>query len=286
LLINPRRSSNSCICVVVWLLWAGAAFVAANVAVAAGTAPPPKYKHILVVMMENHSFDQIVTGGKVPYLRTLAHEGAVFTKSYGVAHPSQPNYLALFSGSTQGINSDFNYDFDKPNLATELNATGKRFVGYIEAGSPRKHNPWESFADARGVEQPLTAFPRNFASLPAVGFVIPNLSNDMHDGPVKRADAWLQQHLGAYATWAKSHKSLLVVTFDEDDSHSDNHIFTLFYGAGIKPGQYRERIDHYRVLRTIELIEGLPPLGTSAVRAPISGIWSALRGTATLTSRG
>lgn len=272
---STRRISNPCIGAAIWLLRAGAAILATSIAVASAAAPLPKYDHILVVMMENHSFDQIFNGGKALYLRSLAKESAVFTNSYAVAHPSQPNYLALFSGSTQGVKNDLNYDFDKPNLSTELNAAGKRFVGYIEAGSPRKHNPWESFANAKGVEQPLTAFPGNFALLPAVGFVIPNLSNDMHDGPVEQADAWLQQHLGDYATWAKSHRSFLIITFDEDDNHAGNQIFTLFGGAGIVPGQYAERIDHYSVLRTIEDIEGMPPLGTSAARAAISGIWGA-----------
>jgi acid phosphatase len=224
-------------------------------------------------MMENHSFDQIFAGGNAPYLRSLAKDGAVFTKSYGVAHPSQPNYFALFSGSTQGVMDDNSHDLGGPNLATELAAVGKRFVGYVEAGSPRKHNPWESFVDAKAVEQPFTAFPTDFTSLPAVGFVIPNLSNDMHDGPVERADAWLRQHLDSYANWAKSNNSLLIVTFDEDDSHSGNRIFTLFYGAGVKPGQYGTKIDHYDVLRTVEDIEGLAPLGVSAQRAAIAGIW-------------
>jgi hypothetical protein len=264
---HPRTSAAP------WLSRVGAALLATNIAAAAADTSAPKYDHILIVMMENHSFDQIFAGGEAPYLRSLAKEGAVFTQSYGVAHPSQPNYFALFSGSTQGVKDDEVHNFDKPNLATELAAAGKLFVGYIEEGSPRKHNPWKSFADANRFEQSLTAFPNDFASLPAVSFVIPNLSNDMHNGPIRRADAWLQEHLGGYATWAKSNNSLLIVTFDEDDDHASNRIFTLFYGDCIKPGQYAEKIDHYSVLRTIEEVEGLVPLGVSAQRAAISSVW-------------
>jgi acid phosphatase len=274
--MSAKRTLHLATAAAGWLSRVAVAILATNVAAMTALAHSPKYNHILIVMMENHSFDQIFSGGDAPYLRSLAKDGAVFTKSYAVAHPSQPNYFALFSGSTQGVKDDNRHDLEGPNLATELAAAGKRFVGYVEAGSPRKHNPWESFADAKAVEQPFTVFPTDFALLPAVGFVIPNLSNDMHDGPVKRADAWLRQHLDSYANWAKSNNSLLIVTFDEDDSHSGNRIFTLFYGAGVKPGQYGTKIDHYNVLRTVEDIEGLAPLGVTAQRAVIAGIWRAL----------
>src|SRR5262249_42292994 len=154
---------------------------------------------------------------------------------------SQPNYLALFSGSTHGVRDDGLHDIDAPNLAARLCAVGKTFVGYVEAGSPRKHNPWESFADAKRTEKSLAAFPGDYASLPAVSFVIPNLRNDMHDGTIGQADAWLKAHLGNYANWSLKHNSLLIITFDEDDYGIENRIFTVLYGASIKPGRYGER---------------------------------------------
>src|SRR5256885_1492472 len=92
----------------------------------------PAYDHVIVVILENHSFNQIFQGSTAPYLRRLAKGGAVFTRSYGVAHPSQPNYLALFSGATQGVRDDGTHDFDKPNLMSRLRAAGRSFAGYIE----------------------------------------------------------------------------------------------------------------------------------------------------------
>ncbi|MDW6024221.1 alkaline phosphatase family protein [Mesorhizobium sp. BAC0120] len=237
---------------------------------------PPKYDHVVVVVMENHSFEQIAQPGAAPYLQELARSGALFDNSHGIAHPSQPNYLALFSGSTHGVRDDGFHEIAAPNLADRLHAAGKAFLGYAEAGSPRKHNPWEAFADAREAGKPLTEFPRDYARLPAVSFVIPNLANDMHDGTIARADAWLKAHLGGYANWSRSHNSLLIVTFDEDDDLIGNHIFTALYGAGIKPGRYAERIDHYTLLRTIEDIEGTAPLGTTVVRKAIGSAWSAV----------
>lgn len=111
---------------------------------------PPKYDHVVIVVLENHSFEQIAQPGVAPYLQILARNGALFENSHGVAHPSQPNYLALFSGSTHGIRDDGFHEIAASNLADRLHAVGKAFLGFAEAGSPRKHNPWESFVDGKG----------------------------------------------------------------------------------------------------------------------------------------
>jgi acid phosphatase len=235
--------------------------------------PMPSPDHIVVAVMENHSFSQIVGGARAPFISALAAHGATFTRSFAVAHPSQPNYFALFSGSTQGVGDDGAHIVYAPTLAGQLLAAGKDFIGYVQAGSPRKHNPWESFVQARDVERNLSTFPADFARLPAVSFVIPNLQDDMHDGSVEQGDAWLQEHLGAYADWCARSGDLLIVTFDEDDGEERNQIPTVFFGRDVTPGQYDERIDHYSVLRTIEALEGLPPLGRAADRPPITDVW-------------
>jgi hypothetical protein len=102
----------------------------------------PLIDHVVVVVLENHSFDQIVDPHRAPFIHHLATDGALFVNAFAVSHPSQPNYFALFSGSSQGISDNEHHTFDKPTLADALNAAGKSFVGYVETGSPRKHNPW------------------------------------------------------------------------------------------------------------------------------------------------
>jgi hypothetical protein len=223
--------------------------------------------------MENHSYVQIIDSGQAPFITSLASRGANFINAFGVTHPSQPNYLALFSGSTQGVADDHVHDLNAATLAGTLHAAGKSFIGFIDSGSPRKHNPWESFPDSQGVGRDLETFPADFSALPTVSFVIPNLAHDMHDGSVADGDTWLRQHLGAYAAWCEGANSLLIVTFDEDDNHAGNRIPTVFVGGPVEPGRYDERIDHYRVLRTIEAMYGLPPLGFSIETAPIDDIW-------------
>src|SRR5437588_409899 len=160
----------------------------------ASTLPLPT--HIVVVVEENHGYSQIIGSSQAPYINTLATQGALFTNSFAITHPSQPNYLALFSGSTQGVTNDTcPHTFYTQSLESELIAAGKSFVGYSEglpsAGSKtcasgkyvRKHAPWTDFTkDLARDNQPMTSFPTNFATLPKVAWVIPNLDDDMHDG--------------------------------------------------------------------------------------------------------
>jgi hypothetical protein len=247
----------------------------------------PRPAHVVVVVLENHAVDSIIGSGQAPYLNLLATSGASFTQSYAITHPSQPNYLALFSGSTQGVDGDScPLTFSGPNLATALTAAGFTFTGYSEGlpsagytgcsagGYARKHNPWVDFTNvAASVNQPFTSFPHDYATLPAVAFVIPDLEHDMHDGTIAEADSWLRTNLGGFAAWAATHDSLLVVTFDEDDFSPENHIATIVVGAHVRAGQYPERIDHYRLLRTITALYGATPPGAAADSTLITSIW-------------
>jgi len=253
-----------------------------------GSGSIPRPRHIVVVIMENHSYADVIGSAEAPYLNTLARTGALFTASYGVTHPSEPNYLALFSGSTHGVTSDqCPTSLHAPNLAADLISAGLSFGGYSEGlpaagsqvceqgGYARKHAPWTDFAGLpRAVNRPFAAFAAvGFTRLPTVSFVIPDLCHDMHDCSVGTGDAWLRAHLSAYAAWARTHDSLLIVTFDEDDGSNANHIATIVVGQQVRPGRYRTPIDHYNVLRTIEQAYGLPFRGRARSHYPITSIW-------------
>jgi hypothetical protein len=243
-------------------------------------------KHVVIVVEENHSFDEVLNPGQAPFIAALATKSAVLTRSFGITHPSQPNYLALFSGSTQGVTDDScPRSFASANLGRSLLDAGLSFAGYSDGlpspgfqgcssgGYARKHNPWVDFTNLPAdVNRPMTAFPTNFELLPTVSFVIPAEPNDMHSGSVAVGDQWLNSHLGTYATWASAHDSLLILTTDEDDYSSSNRILTLVYGAHVRPGQYDQRVDHYALLRTIEDLFALTPLGHSATATAIGGI--------------
>ena len=106
----------------------------------------PEPAHTVVVVMENHSYADIIGNPAAPFINELAGRGALFTRSSAITHPSEPNYLALFSGSTQGVTDDGCPNrFTAPNLAADLIRVGKSFAGYAEdlpgPGSPAKPAP-------------------------------------------------------------------------------------------------------------------------------------------------
>ena len=258
------------------------------VASAAPVIPTPA--HIVVLVEENKPNGEIIGNKSAPYLNALANNGALMTQSYAETHPSEPNYLALFSGNTFGLTTDacpVNAGA-APNLASELLAAGYSFGGFAEdlpaVGSTacsagkyaRKHAPWVNFTNVPAANSvPFSAFNArsDYASLPTVSFVIPNLDNDMHDGSVAQADAWLSSNISHYANWAVANNSLLIVTFDEDDGGANNQIPTVIYGAHVKPGSYGQPMSHYNVLSTIEEMYGLPKTGLAANAPAITDIW-------------
>ena len=244
----------------------------------------------LVAVFENHSYNEVLGGTAAPYLSSLAANGAKFTQSFAIEHPSEPNYLDLFSGSNQGVTDDScPHTFSTDNQAAELIAHGYTFGGFSEtmpsagytgctygtSGYARKHNPWVNFTNVPAADNlPFTSFPTsNFASLPTVSWVVPNLCNDMHDCSIATGDTWAKNNLDAYAQWAKANNSLLIVTFDEDDSSASNQIPTFFYGANVKTGSYSEHINHFNVLRTMEDAYSTGYAGASATATPITDVW-------------
>lgn len=248
----------------------------------------PAVAHTVVVVMENHSYSDVIGRPQAPYINQLAGEGALFTNSRAVSHPSEPNYLALFSGSTQGLTSDSCPEtFGAPNLASELIAAHRTFVGYVESlpargGSvcssgeyARKHVPWADFSNVPlSATKSFTSFPAgNYGQLPTVSFVIPNLCDDMHDCSVATGDSWLKRNLGGYATWAKQNDSLLILTWDENDGSAGNQIPTIFVGQKVRTGTFAMPITDYSVLRTIDGLYGLRPDAHASTATVISSVW-------------
>ena len=268
-------------------LWTGLG--GSSEAQAATGVPTPD--HVIVVVFENHAYSQVIGSSSAPYINSLKTGGANLSQSFGETHPSQPNYYALFSGSTQGITDDscVTPGFSSaPNLASELIAAGKTWASYNESlpsqGSTtcssgkyaRKHNPWIGFSNVpTSSAKTFAQFPTDYTTLPQVSFVVPNLCSDMHDCSVSTGDTWLKNNLGAYATWAKTHNSLLVVTFDEDNRLSGNRIPTVLYGQQVTAGSSSTTTyNHYDLLRTLEDMHGLPHAGNAASGKDFTGIWT------------
>lgn len=274
---------------------------------AASTALP-RFDHIVIVVEENKDYAQVI-GPNTPdsYINSLAAQGMLFTNSHALTHPSQPNYLGLFSGSNQGVTGDScdpSTVFPQPDLGGQLISAGLSFAGYSEnmpsAGytgcfdTPlvslyvRKHNPWANFSDVNGPQTnlPFTSFPTtpdSYSSLPTVSFVIPNLLDDMHESSaainIQQGDTWLKQKLDGYAQWARTHNSLLIVTWDEEDElngieANSNQVATIFVGQHVALGTNDTNISHYNILRTIENMYGLPLANNAANVNAITGVWN------------
>ncbi len=288
-------------------------FVFALLALAAvAHAAPHRYDHVVIVIEENTDYAQVLGDREnAPFINELADGGVNFTEFHAITHPSQPNYLHLFSGDNQGVVSNSRpliYPWSAPNLGAALIAAGATFGGYSEDlpaigdrdtnGTDgviggvlrtlyrRKHNPWANWQAAEGTD-PIPAnqlrfdtnlrfldFPADFTQIPAVAIVVPNQQNDMHDGTVRMGDDWLRENFAAYAKWARTHNSLLIVAFDEDNLSGPNKIPTVFYGAALTPGTVNAtRWTLHNLLRTIEDMHDAAHSGRAAKVRPVTGVF-------------
>jgi phosphatidylinositol-3-phosphatase len=202
-------------------------------------------RRIVVVVEENHSYDQVIGSPEAPFLNRLASQGALLTGFYATTHPSLPNYLAMVSGDTQGITSDCgDCNVDAANLADQLERAGVSWTTY-QQGLPapcsdahlsgdyaKKHDPFMYFHSVRADPArcakvvPLDRLDADLRAgrLARFVFVTPDLAHDMHGtgeggdnaSLVRAADDWLRVlygKLAASAAWRQDTR--LVVTWDE-----------------------------------------------------------------------
>ena len=261
----------------------------------------PHPNKVVVVVLENHAYHQIVGSSAAPYINSLIADSlsATFTESYGLTHPSQPNYVHMFAGGNLGVTNNqlpSGVPFTSPNLGGYLLNASRTFIGYSEdlpstgslvvnsGGYARKHSPWVHWQNApvNGIppasNRPFSDFPTDYNLLPDVAFIIPNLDNDMHDGTdpgrITRGDTWLFDNLDGYVQWCKTNNSIFIITFDEDDNLSGQRVLTLFVGQMVKPGFYSNYLNHHHLLRTLEDMFDLPYAGNSANVGPIDYCWN------------
>lgn len=191
------------------MLLALVAFLApqANSTYAAGggsRAGLKNFQHVFVIMMENTSYTSLIGNPNAPWINHAATTYGLATNYFGVSHPSQPNYIAATSGSTQGVNSDSNVTLNVPNIVDQLEANGKTWRAYMQSLSlcngnllatscgnqlyERKHNPFVSYADVQSNPARManivdfSQFSTDLASknVPDFAWISPDQCNDMH----------------------------------------------------------------------------------------------------------
>jgi acid phosphatase len=264
-----------------------------------GASGVPRVGKIVVIVLENKDADEVLGNPAAPFFGDLARRYAMLSDYHAIDHPSLPNYLALVSGSTHGVESDCaRCLIYAPNLVDELTAAGKSWKGYFE-GLPRPGftgewgrryskavNPFVHFRDlvsspsrlARVV--PLAQFHDDLTEgkLPDFSFIAPNLCHDMHNCPVAIGDEWLRDFLPRLLGSSQFERGVVFIVFDEgrhgDTAGGGGHVPAVVLGEPVRPGSVVSTpLDHYSLLRTIEDAWGLPHLGFSADAPPITGIW-------------
>ncbi len=240
--------------------------------------PVPTFGHVYVIVLENHGLSAILDSAQAPYLASLAAQYGLATNSIAVAHPSQPNYLALFSGNTQGVTDDLSHDIAAPNLADRLEAAGRTWHVFAENVPPgcftgarasggrdgsgtyaRKHEPAITFTDISS-NPTRCANITDFTSFDPLAadyeLIIPNLCNDMHDCSVSTGDEWLRgfvPRILASPAWKDG--GVLFITFDEGTGSSADgqRVATFVISPLAKHGfSSSQAHTHYSLLRTID----------------------------------
>jgi hypothetical protein len=203
------------------------------------TPPPlPSFGHVFVILMENEESTAIIGNSSAPYINSLANQYGLATNYTAVAHPSEPNYLALWSGSTQGVTDDGVYNFSTGStIASQLEAAGKSwhvaaqnvpltcYTGATASGGEdgtgtyaRKHEPAISWTAVSGNATRcanITDFTHFNPDLGNFWFVVPNLCNDMHDCSIATGDTFLKSWLPAILNSAAFTNGVVFLTWDE-----------------------------------------------------------------------
>jgi phosphatidylinositol-3-phosphatase len=253
-----------------------------------GAEPPARFAHVILIVLENHGFDQVA--GHSPFLNALARRCGLAAAYRAVAHPSLPNYLALTSGSTQGL---VGQDCSpgpacRSSGASIFSQTPWRAYAESMSGPCRltnagnyaaRHNPAVYYTRVAGrcaaADVPLSELPGDLRSghLAPYSFIAPNLCSDEHNCAVSNGDAWLARWLPRLTASSayRSGDTVIFITYDEDDYSEGNRVYTVVVAPSVRPRTVSETpFTHYSMLRTNEQLLGLPPLGLAASAASMT----------------
>lgn len=233
------------------------------------------YDHVVWIVLENVGYS-VTDSPNAPYLGSLAAACGLATHDYAVSHPSLPNYVALTSGSTQGITDDGEpsaHRLSAPSIFSELKGNWTSLVESMPSRCDRvtsgeyaaRHNP-AVYYQGLSATCPQRDVP---LSLPldltkAFTFIVPNVCDDMHSCPAATGDRWLRRivPLILKSSQYQSRSLVLFITFDENDAQSSNRVPTWVIAPSVPRGaRVGVRYSHYSLLRTTESLLHVPLLG-------------------------
>lgn len=283
------RPPNRLVALLLVIGLAGVVVAGPAAAAASAAGGLPTFNHVYLIVMENREYGSIVGSPNAPYINSLIRTYGLATNYDAVSHPSEPNYLALFGGSTFGVTNDGIYNLAKSNLAKQLWRAGLSWHVYeqdypgncsrtsaarggvdlvgVAGWYARKHNPAISFRN-------IARHPNRCANITSLAsfdpgaanfeMIVPNTKNDMHSGTTAQGDAFLQAFVPLITNSPVFAHSLLVITWDEGSTHKGGggHVVTIVISPLLKSPGIQSSVphNHYSLLRTIEAGLGLPCL--------------------------
>jgi hypothetical protein len=249
--------------------------------------------------MENHAESQVWGTPGTPYTTAFAQANARAADYYAITHPSLPNYLDLYAGSSYGITANCNPSsschINARNLADNLEAAGLSWKGYFESmpapcytsdsgAYVAHHNPFIYFDDIRTNAARCAAHVVNYSSLsvdlatlattPDFALVVPNNCNNTHDCSIDTGDTWLSDNLPPIlnSPACTTQSCLLILTWDEDDGSQGNQVLTVFAGSAARSSHVSNATyDHFDLLRTVESVLGVPAQTANDAAAAVMG---------------
>ncbi|KAJ2963245.1 hypothetical protein NQZ79_g1753 [Umbelopsis isabellina] len=259
------------------------AFAAPTQKRAANIVPGTNYDRIVIFVLENTDYS---TAAANPYLSSLAqkHTGVTLTNYLAITHPSQPNYVAMISGSPSGVLLDFDSTINRKNIVDLLEAKGISWKSYQQAYPGncntatststyyRKHNPFISFPSITGnATRCAKIVNSDQLDTDIANNAVPQINNDAHNTNVTYAASWLQSYLEPrISNPAFSTNTLFVLTFDESANYlNNNQVFTVLFGPAVQRSSLTDgnKYNHYSILKSVEDNWNLGNLGQNDVSA-------------------
>jgi phospholipase C len=161
------------------------------------------FQHVFVIMMENTSYTSLIGNPNAPFINATAQNFGSAANYFGVTHPSQPNYIAATSGSTNGVTGDGDVTVNATNIVDQLEANSRTWKAYMQSYAlcttpldhscgnqlyERKHNPFISYQDVQSNAARVakivdfSQFSTDLANntVPNYSWISPDQCHDMH----------------------------------------------------------------------------------------------------------
>lgn len=264
-------------------------------------APPATYDHVVWIVMENHSYEDVVGASVLPYYNgtLIAHCG--LATGHSITHPSLPNYIGMTSGLSHaelGAHFSATCSPGDPGCTTDATSIFHQTASWkayqenmpsncFKTNSGKyavRHNPpayYTTLADCATKDVPYTQLAADVKAntLPAFSFITPDLCNDTHDCLIQSGDKWLKREVPKLlkSKAYKAGRTAIFITYDEGFNNTTGvtfpdceafpgdrscHIATVVIAPSVPKGvKPATDFTHYSLLRTAEEMLGLPTLG-------------------------